>query len=488
MSIPLSDLINVQAQVVKSSNSVNSLYALLVVDDSIIPNGSIATYQKDQLSSIGSLFNYNGTYDIAKAYFSSFVGSAKAPDILYITNHNTKDDYSFLLGSDISKVKNTYLATLNGTLSLNVDGNQIDATINLAGITSKNAAALIIGAALGLTCEYIANTGGFILYSKQKGENSCITQCTGTLADSLGLGTGSLVSLNKGKQTIESVLDNARNINQAFCSVLFDKELSDDEKVNVAEWSNEQDNNVNVILTDSNQYVLTTGTGEAISDKIASYKNVTMVYDNLLLCAFIASIAPSWDLNAINGRYDFAYRRSTLVKPNVFDIETAKILYAKKYNFYGEWASGTFEFKYLQKGTMYGDFSYLDSFYCQIFMRRNIQYYLNNMFMKTPSIPYNDDGENSILAVLQTCTTQFMNFGSIRANVTIDSDLSSELKTSGLQEAQISDLSTNGYLISVDMDSLSSADRAERKSPQVLYFYMDGGSINTLSFYVTNVQ
>lgn len=488
MSIPLSNLIDVKAQVVYAGTSSNSMYALLIAENSLIPNGAIATFKREQLSSIGELFNYNTVYDLAEVYFSSFVRSAKAPDVIYITNRNTEDNYSFLLGGDISKVKNSYLATLRGTLSLIVDGNQINGSIDLTGVTSKSAAASIIGKALGINCEYLSNTGSFILYSKLKGTSSCITQCSGTLADNLALGSTAKVSLNKGKETLTCVLDNAKKTNHAFCSVIFDQELSSNEKLEAAEWGNDQDNNVNVILTDSNEYVLTSGTGEALSDQVSSLNGVTLVYDDLLLCAFIACIAPSWDLSATNGRWDFAYRQSVKLTPKVFDEETANILYAKKYNFYGEWASGTEEFKYLQKGTMYGDYGYLDSWYCQIFMRRNLQYYLNNMFMKTPSIPYNEDGENSILAVLQDCTAQFKNFGAIRANVSIDQTLASELKTQGLTTTQISNLSTNGFLINVDMTSLSSADRKERKSPDVIYDYMDGGSLNTLKFYVTAVQ
>lgn len=492
MSIPLNDIVRINPGVLDVGNNANTLYGLMLTKKGTLPANLISSFTNED--QIGKLFGYDSIeYNLATVYFGGFSGSDRTPAELYMAPYYSESSSASLIGATLAAITLEQLRTFSGDLTLSIDGNNISTNqIDLSKVTSFSDAATMIGKALGVTVTYSAGQSAMVITSSKTGSASTIDYATGSLADDMRLSkaTGAALSNAVINPTPISLLNTLRTQNNAFSAVFLTWEAEEDEKMLFAQWANAMNNDCCVILSDSSNAAVTPLTGTSFAEQVAAkgYTGIACVYDNLGLCAFLAAYPAAWDLDKSGGRFTAAFRRSTLVTPNVTEKAVSDALQQNGYNYYAIWASATDEFIFNYPGNISGPYLWLDSFFCQIWMRRLFQYYFIRTLMAKGQIPYNTTGKSILNTACIPAITAFVNFGAIQPGIALSEYQTQQLKQSGLTQSQINKITSIGYFLFIDMENVKPADRAKRKSPPISFWYTDGQSVQQILMNSIEVQ
>lgn len=489
MSIPLSYLATVRPGVLSAGNLSNTLYALMLSENALFPAGVMQSFSSAE--AIGKLVGYDTTeYQQATIYFNGFTNSPLTPSTLYVGRFVTAATAASLEGAAVDLTL-AELQALSGTVIISIDGVSKTATVDFSTVTSFSGAATALQTALGAgAVTYSSGTGGFIVASTTTGTSSAVSFATGTLATELGLteAAGAVQSPVITSTDTASQMDTLRNSNAMWASFFcaFDPQ---DVFLALAAWASDQDDDVAAILHDTaattSQITASTSLAQQVTS--AAYEGVATVYLDPLTCALIAAVPASVDFTAQNGRFNVAFRRQGAMTPVVTDVDLATALEGAGYNFYGQVAGQGVTYNGIYPGAISGQYKWLDSFFWQIWIRRNFQLNLVDLLFNTPQIPYNTTGDALIEAALQGTITAALNFGAIRTGVTL-SESQIQSITSALGNTAATTIQTSGYYLSVNASSASAATRAARATPTITFYYTDGQSVQRLSMSSIEVE
>lgn len=313
--------------------------------------------------------------------------------------------------------------------------------------------------------------------------SSAVSYATGTLATAMGLTqtAGAVQSTAVLDTDVASQMDTVRAANgmwsHFFCA--FDP---GDQKTALAAWGNTQNDDAAAIIHDTAvttaQIAASTSWGQSVTT--AGYEGVAVVALNPLVAALIASVPCSVDWTAAKGRYNVAFRRSSSITPDVTDGDTATAFEGAGYNFYGQVAGQGVSYNGVYPGCVSGEYSWLDSYFNQIWMRRNFQLNLVDMLFNIGQIPYTTVGDAYIESALKTTIDAALNFGAIQSGVTL-SDSQTETLTQTYGTAAVRALQLNGYYLYVNSAGASATVRAARQTPDIYFYYTDGQSLQRIS-------
>ncbi|CAI3933387.1 DUF3383 family protein [Commensalibacter communis] len=495
MSVPLNEIVRINPGVLGVGNNGNDLYGLLITKNTDLPSSKI-TKNTDLPSSkittinsadqVSALFGGDSTeYELSNVYFTGFERSDRSPDILYMAPYTSGNTSASLQGGNITSLTEADMRNLSGALTIDIDGktHNIDG-LNFNTVNSLSDVASVLGKALGVTVVYSSATQGLIIKSPTTGSTSSVGFATGLLATDLRLSTeqGAIQSPSTSGQTLTNLLNTLREQNNAFCSVFLTWTPTEEERLELAAWATSMKEDVCVFINDVDNAAITQSTGASFAEKMQarSYTGVVPVYNNLNLCALFASIPASWDFEKTNGRWTFAFRKSPLVTSNVTEVTQFRALVANGYNFSTVLASGTVEFRWSYNGTIISPYGWLDSWFCQIWMRRTMQRSYARCLESKGTIPFNTSGQSILRTAVLPAINSFSNFGAIAPGISLDSTQVVELKNQGLSQEQINTITTVGYYLSIDVTSTRASQRVQRKSPKMGFWYTDGQSIHQI--------
>lgn len=504
MSIPLNNIVKINPRTLAVGNNGNDLFGLMLTRkgtttsdgsipaEEIIPSGKTTAFTS--ADEIGKRFGYDSIeYNLATVYFAGFTDSDRVAAQLYMAPYAEKNTSASIIGASLAAVTLDELKAFTGDLHITIDGT-VKSVNNpaLSDINSFSDAAEILAKALGASVTFSSGNQAFVVTSTTTGQTSSVSFATGSLADLLRLSQeeGAIQSAAMVSPTPASVLDTLHKGNLAFCSVFLTWEPEEAEALAFAKWANSTNDDVCVILSDSSNKALTAGTGTSFAEQVfaANYEGVVCVYNSLELCAFIAGYPAAWDLTKTDGRFNAAFRRSTLLKANVTDEDIALALKANGYNFYGVWASATTDFTFMMEGRISGQYVWLDSWYCQVWMRR----YFQSCFIKTllakGQIAYNTEGKGILSAAIKPAIDDFIKFGAIRSGIYLSDDQTQSLKQAGLNLSQISNITAVGYYLKIDMENVTPQTRVRRGSPPINFWYTDGQSVQQINMNSIEIQ
>lgn len=311
---------------------------------------------------------------------------------------------------------------------------------------------------------------------------SSVSYATGTLADNLGLSVsvGAMQSLAILDITVAAQMSVIRSTNGVwshfFCA--FDPA---NQKTDLATWTSAQTDNTGAILHDTAVTVAQITAGTSWGQTIAAGDNegVGVVAFDADTAALIASCPCSVDWSAANGRYNVAFRRSASLSPTVTDLNTATTLEGAGYNFYGQFAGSGVSYNGIYPGAVSGSFMWLDSFFNQIWMRRNFQLDLMNLLFNKGQIPYNTQGDSYIAAALKRTIDAALNFGAIRAGVVL-SDGQTQTLVNAYGQAAAQAVQMHGYYLYTNAAGADATTRGKRQTPEVYFYYTDGQSVQRI--------
>lgn len=486
MTIPVSDLMDVNPAVIGAGGVPLSMNGVILTQNGYIPSGSVPSF--GSLSAVGSYFGQSSDeYDLARVYFLGFENSPVKPGTLFFAPYHNMDVTAFLGSASLAGISLSTLQGYSGTLILTVDGDLFTSSdINLSAATSFSNAATLIEAEFSgegaPTCSWDATLSRFVLHSTISGVESTITYCTGTLATDLKFtsAAGAVISQGADEDTPDSAMENviANTTNWVSFMTLFEPDIT--HKEDFAIWANGQNQRYVYVEWDTDAQAIVQGSTSCfgyVADQ-AEYNAVMPLYNTKELAAFALSIPPSTNFNQTNGRTVAAFRSQSGLAVTVTDQQISKNLLGNGYSYYGEYKEGVNRFNVLNNGQISGKWAWFDTFVDQVYLNSQFRLALMSLFTNINSVPYNEPGYSLIRAALQDPINSGLNFGSIRAGIILSSAQKAEVnQQAGLDAASI--IQQQGYYLQI-LDPGTQV-RGERGTPVINFWYTDGGSVQQIS-------
>lgn len=487
-SIPASALVNAIGSVISAGGSGLDLVGMVLTDNAQLPVGTTVAFSS--ATDVSAYFGALSTEaNFAATYFNGFTGKTVTPAKLYFSRYVTSAAAAFLRGASVASLTLAQLQALSGTLSITVNGTvKTSSTISLSTATSFSNAATIIQAGFttpGFTVTYDSLSGGFVFTNTTTGATSTLTYASGTLADPLNLGQsdGAILSQGAAPYVPATAMDAivASTTDWVLYTNTWTASVSD--QTAFAAWSNGKSNRFGYIPWTLASAAATSGDTTTIGPIATAnnYSAVAPVYDPnnpLNVAAFVMGWAASLNTAATNGRFNAAFRSSSLVSAGVTNETVADILKTNGYNFVGAYATANDSFVLLQPGQITGSYQWLDSWVCQVWLNNLHQLNLMNLLTTVGQVPYNSDGYGLIKATLKSGAEDGLNFGAIRTGVTLSSTQIVEI--TNLVGQDISDtLYQQGWYPYVA--DPGATVRAARGSPIVYFIYTDGQSVQKIN-------
>jgi hypothetical protein len=486
-SIPVSEIVAVTPSTIEPGSVGLVFNGLIATRDERVPVGTVQLFTNAK----GVSDYFGPTHKLtalATIYFLGFDDSTVKPKRLLISRWPGASVAAWIRGGDIASAGLDAIKAVNATLSINVDGIASSATINLSAATSFSNAATIIGNLLSETVTYDSVSKGFVITSGTTGASSTIAYATGAAAPLLKLtaATGAVTSQGSAAQVAAEFLDGVIGLSQGWVSFTTDWEGTLTEKTGIAAWFNGQGRRYLPVIYDSDATSLGSSTPspafQAIFD--AEYDGIYPLYtdpaiDTLggQLAAFTMGAIASIDLQRLNGRHTFAFRRQSGQPAHIKNATAARNLEDWGINFYGSWSEADDQFIFNYPGRVTGPFMWLDSYLNQLWIASRLRTTMMNLLMNAPTIPYNRDGYAMIEAAAQDVILEAVNFGAIRAGVTL-SEMQKGIVNSAAGVDIDKTLVKQGWYFQV-VDP-SPVVRAARGSPITTLWYSDGQSIHRL--------
>ena len=492
MSIPASEIVTVNPGVLTAGGSAVDLNGLILTNSTTIPLGTVAQFATAQ--SVSDYFGAGSTeYSLASIYFNGFNNSLKKPGNLLMSQYPTASVGAYLRTGSFAAVTLAQLQAITpGVLTITVDGVvKTSSSINLSAATSFTNAATIIAAAFtgGPTVTWNPQLSVFQFGSTTTGATSTITFGTGTISAALMTtsATGAVVSAGSVAYTpaVAMAAIVAQSMNWAGMMTTFEPLLAD--KIAFATWISQQNSKYVYACwdTDSNAIVSGNTTCFGAQVKALTLSGSVPIYKSASIAAFVLGAMAAIDFTQTNGRQDFGGISGSGLAPDVTDVTISRTLLANGYNFYGLYATNNASSSFYNNGSVGGPFAWLDSYINQINLNSNCQNALLSLLINSGSIPYNVAGYAQIETSLLTPINAALNFGTIRAGVSLSgSQIAAVNAAAGKQIDSV--LSTRGWYLLIQ--DPSAAVRAARGSPPMKLFYMDGGSIQQLTLASIAIQ
>lgn len=333
---------------------------------------------------------------------------------------------------------------------------------------------------------YDSVTGAFVFTSGTAGSSSTITFASGALGTSLKLteATGAVISQGAAGVTPAQLMDGITQVTQNFATFMttFNPDVSGNTlKQAFATWNSLQNDRYTYVCWDADASPTTTVPATSSLGYLlaqSSDSGTALIYaPDGAIAAFICGYVASIDFNATEGRATAKFRKQAGLAASVSDETIAANLAANGYNFYGAYGTANDSFIFFANGVITGDFEWLDSYINQIQLNNSLQLALMTFLTTAKSVPYNTAGYTAIEAACADPINSALNFGSIRAGVTLsESQIVSVNTQAGRRISDV--LSQRGWYLQV-LDA-SAVVRAARGSPPCKFWYMDGESVQQI--------
>lgn len=485
MTIPASQLVDITPRVIGGGLSGLAFVGTFLSTSTALPTATAVPFYSQK--AVGEYFGTNSDeYALAGNYFLADSNSARKPNVLWFYRYVSAATAAFLRGitpaslSELTAVTSgSFGIKINGT-SVSVTGLDLSSQVSYSGVASAIQTKLA-SSLTGTTCTWDSNFQSFVITSPTTGSTSTIefatAGSTGTDASELlGLTSGTL-SQGSAVTSLTDTMSGCVNSNSNFWSFMPVWEETSAEALELAGWCNNQGVRFMYAMVDTSNAGLTPNNQACLAYQVADYYGVCSLYNTKALGAMAMGIGASIDPAQLNGRKTWAYKQQSGLAYTVNDETSAPILLANGYNFYGNYATASNQFKLFQNGQISGNAKWLDTYYGQVFIKDGLQNAWINALMMNNTVPYNQAGYGVLRASAMDTINTAVNAGFIREGV----KLSESQKATVYQEAGLDisgALETQGWYLQI-LDPTTQV-RAERGTPVVNFWYMDGGSVQRI--------
>ncbi len=496
-SIPASQLVSVLPGVLQAGGNPLSLNGLFLTSNISVPVGSVSEFPSAE--AVADFFGASTREaQMATIYFDGFDISTTKPSNMMFAQYNTTAVAAYLRSGSLAGLTLAQLQLLSGTLTITINGAPVTTgSINLSGATSFSNAAALIQAALntalsGTTCTFNSTLNAFIIKSPTTGDASTIGFATANaFANGLKLTSvlGAVTSQGADAAVAADFLNAVLGQTQNWASFVTVFEPDTDGKMAFAAWVNGTHDRFVYVAWDSSLAPAAGLDPTCFAQLVtaAEYDGTCPIFDTTGdIAAFVSGSIASIDFAATNGRIDFAYKRQAGLSPNVTDALTASNYELNGYNFYARYATSNDRFVDFQRGSVPGQWRWLDSYVNNIWLNAAIQLAYMNFLESVNSVPYNQSGYNQLRVVMSGPIEAALNAGVIQKGVALSPSQRAAINTAVGAPTAAQVVVTLGWLFDIkDADSLV---RAARGSPPMVLYYADGGSIQRIEISSIEVQ
>ncbi len=488
MSISFSNLVSVLPRTIGGGLTGQDFNMLMLSENENLPVGQVVTfYDATSISKLGG-----SEYNLATTYFNADVNKQKVPSAILLYRHLSSNVRAWLRGAEYTGTLQQLKAITDGSLTISIDGVLKEITgIDLSEVTSFSDVADALATVLSAVVTYNSSYNAFVVASSVTGNNSTITfpsvPASGTdISALLGLyeSDGAVISQGSDAMTLTNELNALIKKSQKFVTIMLAFQETAEEALEIANWVNSFGTRF-LYLYNETSAVPTTGVDVACFMKtVADFYGVSGQYNDKGACAFVGGVIASIDWSRYNGRKTLAYKTSSSLSPMVSDDTIANNLLANGYNFYGSYGNASNDLNLFQNGQCSGVSRWIDTYCGQIYIADALQNAWVNILSNSNTIPYNDDGYALLKTAAQDPIVAAINCGVIRKGVSLsESQRAQVMSEAGLDISE--ELSIMGYYLQI-LDPTAEV-RANRGTPIINLWYMDGGSVQKIVCSATTI-
>jgi len=191
-SIPASQIVNVNPQVIGTGGAALDLVGLVLTTSTRVPLGQVLSFST-QLSVATYFGSTSPEASAAATYFAGFDNSNVKPGSMLIAQYNQSAVAAYLRGASVAALTLAQLQAISGNITIVIDGNTHVAAINLAAATSFSSAATIIQTALNLAVVVTGSVAANVV-TASIAPNSVTGSIAGTTMTVSAVATGCLAA------------------------------------------------------------------------------------------------------------------------------------------------------------------------------------------------------------------------------------------------------------------------------------------------------
>lgn len=486
MTIPASDIVVVNPGVISAGGSSLALNGVIMSKSTLLPTNSVQSFTS--ADAVKSFFGpASDEYALSQIYFLGYDNSTIKPGTILFAPFADADRGAWLQSGSLAGVTLAQLQAFSGVLTVTVDGIPFtSSTINLSSATSFSNAATLIDAGFSgsgsPTCSWNSVNSTFSLLSTTTGASSTITYATGSLSTNLKFtsATGAILSQGWDADTPATAMDMVVSKTQNWVDFMTLWEPVLDDKVLFAEWTNAQNQRYAYIAWDTDAQAIVNGSTTCFGylANQAEYDGVVSVYNNAELATFVLGSVASIDFSQTNGRITSAFKHQSGFESTVTDQQISANLLENGYSFYGSYATANDGFTFFYDGHMSGKWKWLDTFVNQVYLNSQFQLALMTLLTNVGSIPYTESGYGLIRAAMLDPINSALNFGSIRAGVTLSESQKAQVNQAAGKDIS-QEIQQQGYYLQI-LDPGAQV-RGNRGTPVINFWYTDGGAVHKIS-------
>jgi hypothetical protein len=493
-SIPASAIVSVVPSVLSAGGSALELIGLCLTSSTRVPIGQVLSFPSQ--AAVGTYFGPSSVQaQQATYYFGGFLGSNVLPGAMLFSQYNLSAVAGYLRGGNISGLTLTQLQALTGTLTITFAGTPLtSSSINLSSATSFSNAATIIQAGFTsppFAVTYDSVSGAFVFTSTSTGATETITYATGSLAAGLLLtqATGAVLSQGAAAAAapsafMASIVAQTTNWATFFSDFDPDGGSGNTLKYEFAQWAGTTNGQFAYFVEDTDiTPTESTDAASSLGQKIiaASVSGTMPVWVPSIpygLAAFASGAVASIDFTETNGEATLAFKSQSGITPSVTNQTVAANLQANGYNWYGAYATANQGFNFFYPGSISGPYEWVDAYVGAIWLNSALQLALMELLTNVKSIPYNAAGYALISAAMQDPINAALNFGLIDTGVTLSAAQIAEVNNAA-GVAIANTLQSQGYYLQIQ--TASAQTRGNRQSPPITFWYVQGGSVQSIN-------
>ena len=481
MTIPASQLVDITPRVISGGLSGLAFVGTFLSKNASLPAATAVPFYSQ--SAVGDYFGTSSDeYKLAVNYFLADSASSAKPDVLWFYRKIDEDATAFVRGNAPAALQ-TLQEVTNGGFVIKINGtDQTVDSLDISALTSYSAIASQIESQLsGATCSWDSNFQAFVIETTADGADATIefakAPASGTdLSGLLGL-TGGTISQGADVAGLTETMEGCVNSNSNFWSFMPVWTETSTESLELAQWCNSKGVRFMYAMVDTSTDGLTPNNAACLAQQVSDYYGVCSLYNTKALGAMAMGVGAAINPAQLNGRKTWAYKQQSGLEFTVNNETDAPVLLANGYNFYGNYATASNQFKLFQNGQISGNAKWLDTYYGQVFIRDGLQNAWINAMANANTIPYNESGYGVLRAAAMDTINTAVNAGFIRQGVVLSEAQKAQVQSeAGLDISGT--LQTQGWYLQILNPTV--AVRQERGTPVVNFWYMDGGSVQRI--------
>lgn len=481
MTIPAKQLVDITPRVIGGGLSGLAFVGTFLSKSAVLPAATAVPFYSQ--SAVGEYFGTDSDeYRLAGNYFLADSNSSAKPNVLWIYRKVDESASAFIRGNAPLGLPALQEVT-NGGFTIKINGtDQTISALDISGLTSYSAIATQITSQLtSATCSWDSGFQAFVVETTATGEEATIGFATapssGTdISGMLGLTSGT-ISQGAVETSLTDTMEGCVNSNSNFWSFMPVWKETSTEALQLAQWCNNQGVRFMYAMVDTSNDGLTPNNSACLAAQVSDYYGVCSLYNTKELGAMAMGIGAAINPAQLNGRKTWAYKQQNGLAFTVDDETAAPVLLANGYNFYGNYATASNQFKLFQNGQISGNAKWLDTYYGQVFIKDGLQNAWLNALMQNNTVPYNEAGYNILRAAAMDTINTAVNAGFIREGVSLSESQKATVQSeAGLDISGA--LQTQGWYLQI-LDPTTIV-RQERGTPVVNFWYMDGGSVQLI--------